>query len=80
MDIINSSMPAKIALKGPHKAKRTFQAIRIEVNQELALLKNSVEDFFYSLKVGGRLCLITFHSLEDRTVKNVFNDYIKGCI
>lgn len=80
VDIINSSMPAKIALKGPHKAKRTFQAIRIEVNQELALLKNSVEDFFYSLKVGGRLCVITFHSLEDRMVKNVFNDYIKGCI
>lgn len=79
VDIINSSMPAKIALKGPHKAKRTFQAIRIEVNQELALLKNSVEDFFYSLNVGGRLCVITFHSLEDRTVKNVFNDYIKGC-
>lgn len=79
VDIINSSMPSKIALKGPHKAKRTFQAIRIEVNQELALLKNSVEDFFYSLKVGGRLCVITFHSLEDRTVKNVFNDYIKGC-
>ena len=80
VDIINSSMPAKIALKGPHKAKRTFQAIRIEVNQELALLENSVKDFFYSLDVGGRLCIITFHSLEDRTVKNVFNDYTKGCI
>ena len=80
VDIINSSMPAKIALKGPHKAKRTFQAIRLEVNQELALLENSVKDFFYSLKVGGRLCVITFHSLEDRTVKNVFNDYTQGCI
>lgn len=79
VDIIISSMPAKIALKGPHKAKRTFQAIRIEVNRELELLKGSVEDFFYSLKVGGRLCVITFHSLEDRTVKNVFGDYIKGC-
>ena len=80
VDIINSSMPKKIALKGPHKAKRTFQAIRIEVNQELALLENSVRDFFECLKPLGRLCVITFHSLEDRIVKNVFNDQIKGCI
>ena len=80
VDIINSSMPAKIALKGPHKAKRTFQAIRIEVNEELALLENSVKDFFTSLSLGGRLCVITFHSLEDRIVKNVFNDYQRGCI
>ena len=80
VDIINNSMPKKIALKGPHKAKRTFQAIRIEVNQELALLENSVRDFFDCLKPQGRLCVITFHSLEDRIVKNVFNDQIKGCI
>ena len=80
VEIINNSMPKKIALKGPHKAKRTFQAIRIEVNQELALLENSVRDFFDSLKPTGRLCVITFHSLEDRIVKNVFNDQIKGCI
>lgn len=80
VDIINSSMPKKIALKGPHKAKRTFQAIRIEVNGELALLENSVKDFFDSLNPGGRLAVITFHSLEDRTVKNVFNEYARGCI
>ena len=80
VDIINSSMPAKIALKGPHKAKRTFQAIRIEVNQELALLENSVKDFFDSLKPEGRLCVIAFHSLEDRIVKNAFADYTRGCI
>ncbi len=80
VDIINSSMPQKIALKGPHKAKRTFQAIRIEVNQELTLLTNAVKDFFSSLNIGGRLAVITFHSLEDRIVKNVFNDYTKGCI
>ncbi|MBE7020402.1 MAG: 16S rRNA (cytosine(1402)-N(4))-methyltransferase RsmH [Ruminococcaceae bacterium] len=80
VEIINSSMPQKIALKGPHKAKRTFQAIRIEVNQELTLLTGAVKDFFTSLKVGGRLAVITFHSLEDRIVKNVFNDYTKGCI
>lgn len=80
VDIINSSMPKKIALKGPHKAKRTFQAIRIEVNRELELLKNSVEDFLSVLGSGGRLAVITFHSLEDRIVKNVFKDYTVGCI
>ena len=73
-------MPAKIALKGPHKARKTFQAIRIEVNGEIRLLKGAVADFFDSLKSGGRLAIITFHSLEDRVVKNYFKDMAAGCI
>ncbi len=80
VDIINSSMPAKIAFKGPHKARKTFQAIRIEVNKELELLKNAAEDFFDCLKPGGRLAVITFHSLEDRIIKNLFKDKATGCI
>ena len=80
VEIIDKSIPKKNAFRGSHNAKRTFQAIRIEVNGELSLLKNAVEDFLDVLKSGGRLCVITFHSLEDRIVKNVFNDYVKGCI
>lgn len=80
VDIINSSMPAKLAFKGPHKARKTFQAIRIEVNRELELLKQSVEGFFDSLKPGGRLAVITFHSLEDRIVKSFYKDMAAGCI
>lgn len=80
VDIINSSMPAKIALKGPHKARKTFQAIRIEVNRELELLKQSAQDFFDALAPGGRLAVITFHSLEDRIIKNLYKDMATGCI
>jgi len=80
VDIINSSMPAKIALKGPHKARKTFQAIRIEVNKELELLKQAASDFFEVLKPGGRLAIITFHSLEDRIIKNLFKELATGCI
>ena len=80
VDIINSSMPAKIAFKGPHKARKTFQAIRIEVNRELELLKQSAQDFFDSLAPGGRLAVITFHSLEDRIIKNLYKDMAAGCI
>ena len=80
VDIINSSMPAKIAFKGPHKARKTFQAIRIEVNRELELLRQAAEDFFEVLKPGGRLAIITFHSLEDRIIKNLFKELAAGCI
>ncbi len=80
IDIINASMPAKIAFKGPHKARKTFQAIRIEVNRELELLKQSVEDFFDVLSEKGRLAIITFHSLEDRIIKNFYKDMATGCI
>lgn len=63
-----------------HPAKRTFQAIRIEVNDEIRPLYNTIIDSIDSLKSGGRLCVITFHSLEDRAVKNAFNDSIGKCI
>jgi len=78
VDIIRSAVPGgKYADK--HPAKRTFQAIRIEVNDEIALLKNAVYDFFEVLNPGGRLCIISFHSLEDRIVKQVFADLSRGC-
>lgn len=63
-----------------HPAKRTFQAIRIEVNGELKILENEITDMIASLNKGGRLCVITFHSLEDRIVKNVFNEHLGKCI
>lgn len=80
VEIINSSMPAKIAFKGPHKARKTFQAIRIEVNKELELLKGAANSFFEALAPGGRLAVITFHSLEDRIIKNLYKDMATGCI
>lgn len=80
VDIINSSMPAKLAFKGPHKARKTFQAIRIEVNRELELLRQAASDFFDTLNPGGRLAIITFHSLEDRIIKNLFRELAAGCI
>ena len=78
-DIIKSAMPAKERFKDKHPAKRTFQAIRIEVNGELELLKPAIDDFIEVLKPGGVLSVITFHSLEDRIVKNEFSDFAKGC-
>lgn len=78
-ELIKAGIPAAARRSGGHPAKRVFQAIRIEVNSELSLLRQSVIDFFESLKTGGRLAIITFHSLEDRIVKNAFNDFCKGC-
>ena len=78
-DIIKSAMPTKERFKDKHPAKRTFQAIRIEVNGELELLKPAVRDFVDVLKPGGVLAVITFHSLEDRIVKQEFSDFAKGC-
>jgi len=72
VDIIDKSIPA-FAKKDGHPAKRTFQAIRIEVNNEIDPLKNTIKDCIDVLATGGRLCVITFHSLEDRAVKNAFN-------
>jgi len=80
VDIIKAAIPAKAREGGGHPAKRTFQAIRIHVNKELEYLEMSVRNAIDSLEVGGRLCIITFHSLEDRIVKDVFNEYAKGCI
>lgn len=71
VDIIRSSMPVK-ATMGSHPARKTFQAIRIEVNKELEVLKIALEDSLKLLKVGGRISVITFHSLEDRIVKDIF--------
>ncbi|MBR5202013.1 MAG: 16S rRNA (cytosine(1402)-N(4))-methyltransferase RsmH [Clostridia bacterium] len=77
-EIIKDSVPAKYRRDG-HPARKTFQAIRIEVNDELSTLAQAVEDMFHSLKVGGRLSIITFHSLEDRTVKEKFREFTIGC-
>lgn len=79
VDIIKRAIPEKLRQKGSHPAKRVFQAIRIEVNSELEPLKNAISDFFESLSPGGRLCIITFHSLEDRIVKQTFAGFSKGC-
>jgi len=79
VDIIKASIPAKSRREGPHPAKRTFQAIRIEVNDELGLLERAAEDFLDVLGEGGRLCVITFHSLEDRIIKNVFQKRADPC-
>lgn len=71
VEVIKAAIPAKARREGPHPAKRTFQAIRIEVNDELSQLKRAVEAFCDVLAPGGRLCIISFHSLEDRIVKEI---------
>lgn len=76
VDIIKKSMPFK-AMRDSHPARKTFQAVRIEVNNELEVLKIALEDSLSMLKVGGRVAVITFHSLEDRIVKEMFNKYSK---
>lgn len=78
VDIIKSSMPQK-AMRDAHPARRTFQAIRIEVNAELDVLKSTIEDAFDILAPGGRIAIITFHSLEDRIVKEQFAKWCQGC-
>lgn len=77
--VIEAAIPKAAREKGSHPAKRTFQALRIEVNQELAVLEKVIDDAIGVLKVGGRLGIITFHSLEDRIVKEKFNYYAKSC-
>lgn len=71
VDVIKAAIPAKARRDGPHPAKRTFQAIRIEVNDELGQLEKAVDDFCDVLNPHGRLCIISFHSLEDRIVKDI---------
>lgn len=78
-EIIRAAMPAKAQKGGGHPAKRTFQAIRIELNRELEVLQGSLEDMVSLLCPGGRICVITFHSLEDRIVKNIFRKSEKPC-
>ncbi len=79
-DIINASIPMKYREKGSHPSKRTFQAIRIELNRELEVLEGTLGKMIELLEPGGRLCIITFHSLEDRIVKTVFNKAQNPCI
>jgi 16S rRNA (cytosine1402-N4)-methyltransferase len=80
VDIIKAAVPAGAREEKGHPAKRVFQAIRIYVNEEISELENAVRNAIDSLNVGGRLCIITFHSLEDRIVKEVFNEEAKSCI
>lgn len=78
-EIIKRAIPAKNRRTGPHPSKRTFQAIRIEVNRELSILRKTIEEGIQRLRPGGRCAIITFHSLEDRIVKNVFRELADPC-
>ncbi len=78
-DIISYSIPMKVKKQGGHPAKRTFQAIRIEVNHELEVLERNINDMIDLLNPGGRFCIITFHSLEDRIVKKAFRTAQNPC-
>lgn len=78
--IIKGAIPKKVQVTGGHPAKRTFQAIRIECNKELEVLKDTLDDMIQLLNPGGRLCIITFHSLEDRIVKTNFKNNEDPCI
>lgn len=80
VSVIKKAVPKKARMDGPHPAKRTFQAIRIEVNGELEILKNAITNMVDILNAKGRLGIITFHSLEDRIVKNVFRELENPCI
>ena len=80
VDIIKKAVPKGARKDGPHPAKRTFQAIRIEVNGELEVLQRAIDDVAARLAVGGRLCIITFHSLDDRIVKEAFRKQENPCI
>ena len=78
-EIIRAAIPAKMRAEGGHPSKRTYQAIRIECNKELEVLKESLEELIGILNPGGRLCIITFHSLEDRIVKTAFKKAENPC-
>ncbi|HCA20987.1 MAG TPA: 16S rRNA (cytosine(1402)-N(4))-methyltransferase, partial [Lachnospiraceae bacterium] len=79
-DIIKDALPAKVKNKKGHPAKQTYQAIRIELNHELEVLSGALDKMIDLLLPGGRLCIITFHSLEDRMVKNKFREAMNPCI
>lgn len=79
-EIIKAAIPARMRAEGGHPSKRTFQAIRIECNHELEVLKESLEGLIELLNPGGRFCIITFHSLEDRIVKTAFRQAENPCI
>lgn len=77
--IIKKAIPAGARREGPHPAKRTFQALRIAVNGELEILEAAVKSAAHALKPGGRICVITFHSLEDRIIKDLFRELASPC-
>lgn len=79
-ELIKAAIPAKMRAAGGHPSRKTFQAIRIECNHELEVLKDSLDDMISFLKPGGRICIITFHSLEDRIVKTTFRRNESPCI
>jgi S-adenosyl-methyltransferase MraW len=79
-EIVKAAIPAAARRTGPHPARRTFQAIRIAVNRELEVLEKALNETINLLNPGGRLAVITFHSLEDRIVKQTFRDRAQGCI
>lgn len=79
VEVIKKAVPKGARRDGPHPAKRTFQAIRIEVNGELAILDKTVDDMSQMLSEGGRMCIITFHSLEDRIIKNAMKRHENPC-
>lgn len=80
VSVIKKAVPKGARADGPHPAKRTFQAIRIEVNGELDIIKNTIRDAVDRLNPGGRICIITFHSLEDRLVKDMFKYLNQQCV
>ena len=80
VETIKKAIPASARKDGPHPAKRTFQAIRIEVNNELKIIEQTIIDAVGRLKKGGRIAIITFHSLEDRIVKNAYKNLAQGCV
>lgn len=80
VEIISHAIPMKMRVQGGHPAKKTFQAIRIALNRELDVLQNSLDSMIRDLEPGGRLCIITFHSLEDRIVKKAFRTAENPCI
>ncbi|MDO4778664.1 MAG: 16S rRNA (cytosine(1402)-N(4))-methyltransferase RsmH [Tissierellia bacterium] len=79
VEIIKKAIPKKVRMAGKHPAKRVFQALRIEVNKELDVLETAIQSSIQRLNKDGRLAIITFHSLEDRIVKNNFNELARGC-
>ena len=80
VEVIKKAIPKKARIDGPHPAKRTFQAIRIEVNNELGVINKMIRDAVSMMNKDGRVCIITFHSLEDRIVKNEFKELSLSCV
>lgn len=78
--IVASAVPSSVRRKEKHPARRVFQAVRMEVNDELAAEREGICSIFELLEPGGRLCVISFHSIEDRLIKSLFNEFMTGCI